>query len=1187
MTPAPPSTHQGSDVVTLQDRYTLEDGRVHLTGIQALVRLVLAQARRDREAGLRIGSFVSGYQGSPLGGLDLALGQVRNMLEEHGAVHVPALNEELAATALRGTQMLDRYAHSRFDGVTGFWYGKGPGMDRSGDALRHGNFAGTSEQGAVVVLSGEDHEAKSSSMPYEQQYAFMHHGIPVVYPATVAEFLELGMHAVAMSRFAGCWVGMKLVGQLCDGGQTVRVHPDRPGIVVPELEIDGRPYRKRQDHMLFPGQSIETERWVFDERLAAATAYARANGLDTLTVHGDRDRMAVVTAGKSHADTMQALRQLGLDDDALRALGVRVLKLGVVYPLDTDFLRETLTDVTEVLVVEEKRPLLEHGIKEALYEVPAGPRVIGKRDVDGSPVFPDYGSLDADVIAATLAPRLSRLGRLPDRAAERLAAVETVRQRDYVTTLRRAPNYCSGCPHNVSTVHPEDHVAWGSPGCHIFAAVMDQPHRQVDATFQLGGEGAGWVGLSPFTDLDHVVQNQGDGSLFHSSYLNIRFAVASGVSLTFKILFNGSAANTGAQEPVGGSDVPRLCQALALDGVAKIAVIARSPSDYRRADLPTIARVHRAEQVDAVLADLRQTPGVTIFLYDGMCANEERRQRKRGLLPRSDTFVVINEDVCENCGDCGAKTNCMSLQKVDTEFGPKTAVHQSSCNQAQECLVGDCPSFVTVTNTEPPRRPRAPHLGADAVPDPELPRLDGPYQVYVPGVGGTGVLTVNAMLAWAALLDGRDCVTYDQTGAAQKWGAVLSNIAICPRGHELPANTVARARADLLLALDLAAAADPANLDRCSPERTAAVVNSSLLPTGEMIRNARLDPAIDTMTAAIERFTDSGRSVTVAAQELAEKLFGDYMATNVVAVGAAHQAGLLPLSAESIESALRLNGTAVDQNVQAFRYGRLAVHDPAAVAAMTTPQRRNADEEVAAQRAGLRSSDAAAYDELVSGLADLGEEARRLLAVRAAELIRFQDAGYARDYVGFVREVADAERQRRGSGAVTTAVIRNLYRLMAYKDEYEVARLHLTAAARQRHESLFGPRPSITYHLQPPVLRALGMRRKLRLGRWFELVFHVLHASRRLRGTRFDPFGHAHVRREERRLVGWYRDLVRAGLEELRPMTEETVRRLAELPDLIRGYEDVKLAGVAAATERATELVAELDHPTRLPLLRS
>jgi indolepyruvate ferredoxin oxidoreductase len=739
----------------------------------------------------------------------------------------------------------------------------------------------------------------------------------------------------------------------------------------------------------------------------------------------------------------------------------------------------------------------------------------------------------------------------------------------------------------VSTVHQDDQVAWGSPGCHIFAAVMDQPHRQIDATYQLGGEGAGWIGLSPFTDLEHIVQNQGDGSLFHSSYLNIRFAVASGVSLTFKILFNGSAANTGAQEAVGGSDVPRLCQALALDGVAKIAVIARDPADYRRAKLPKNATVHRADEIDAVLEDLGRTSGVTIFLYDGMCANEERRQRKRGLLPRSDTYVVINEDVCENCGDCGAKTNCMSLQKVDTEFGPKTAVHQSSCNQATACLVGDCPSFVTVTSPEPPRRPQAPRLEPEALPDPEFPILDRPYQVYVPGVGGTGVLTVNAMLAWAALLDGKDCVTYDQTGAAQKWGAVLSSIAICPRGHELPANKVVRARVDLLLALDLAAASDPANLDRCSPERTAAVINSSLLPTGEMIRNARLDPATDTMTASIERFTDTGRSVTVAAQDLAEKLFGDYMATNIVAVGAAHQAGLLPLSAESIEGAIRLNGTAVEQNIQAFRYGRLAVHDPAAVTAITTPPRRTADEEIAFQRTGLRWRDAAAYDELIAGFGDLPEGDRGLLAVRVAELIRYLNADYARDYCVFVWDVANLERERRGSGAVTTAVIRNLYKLMAYKDEYEVARLHLTAAARQRRESMFGPRPKVTYHLHPPLLRALGMKRKLRFGRWFEPVFRILRTLRRLRGTPFDPFGYAHLRREERRLIGWYRDLVSSGLDKLRPMTQETVRQLAELPEDIRGYEDIKLADIAAATERATELVAELDHPTRLPLLRS
>ncbi|HEY6098400.1 MAG TPA: indolepyruvate ferredoxin oxidoreductase family protein, partial [Anaeromyxobacter sp.] len=1042
--PAEPKTPRPR-TPTLDDRTHLESGRVFLTGVQALVRLPFEQARRDRTAGLRTGTFVTGYPGSPLGGYDLALAEAVRRHPAPGFVHRPAQNEEMAATALMGTQMLERYPHSSYDGVVGFWYGKGPGLDRAGDAIRHGNYAGTSRHGAVVVLSGEDHEAKSSTMPFGQEHYFVHAGMPVLHPASVAEFLELGLHAVAMSRYSGLWVAMKLVGQLCDGGETLDVDPARPAIARAELRIGGSPFQKRQYHRFFPGETVETERLLHAERLPAAAAYARANRLDRVVVATERDRLAIVSAGKSFADTRQALSDLGLEDATLRDAGIRLVKLGLVHPLDGAFVVDALRGVEEVLVVEEKRGFLEERIKAALYPLADRPRVLGKEDERGAPLFPDYGGLDADLVAERLGPRLlARAGRAAARLSARLDELRAVRAREATPLQRRAPNYCSGCPHNVSTLLSPGQVAWSAPGCHVFATLIEQPERHADATFQLGGEGLAWIGLAPFTDLPHVIQNQGDGGLFHSSYLNIRFAVAAGVRITFRILYNGAVANTGAQKPVGQRDVPTLARLLALEGVRKIAIVARDPADYRRAELPGAARVHRREALDEVLRDLAATDGVTVLLYDGECANERRRQEKRGLRAAPTRFVLVNEEVCENCGDCGARSNCMSLQKVETELGPKTQVHASSCNQDRLCLEGDCPSFVTVEVRGGGRRtPALPALDLAAVPEPAPPALDRPFHVVMPGVGGTGVLTVSSILAWAALLDGKHALSYDQTGAAQKWGAVLSSLVLSPPGHPAAANKVGLGRADLFLALDPMAAADPANLARCAPDRTAAVVSTTLLPSGEMVRDVHLDPGLDRMIGAISRVCHPERTVEVEARRLAEALFGDHLAANLLALGAAWQSGFLPLSARAIEDAIGLNGTAVDQNLAAFRYGRLWRHAPERLERALRPAAPSLGDVVLREGNALGRR-GRAYHALLDRCGELDVETRRLMAVRVAGLIRHEDAASAGRYVEAVLGSFRRERRVMGPAAeprVTREVARNLHKLMAYKDEYEVARL--------------------------------------------------------------------------------------------------------------------------------------------------
>jgi indolepyruvate ferredoxin oxidoreductase len=692
------------------------------------------------------------------------------------------------------------------------------------------------------------------------------------------------------------------------------------------------------------------------------------------------------------------------------------------------------------------------------------------------------------------------------------------------------------------------------------------------------------VGLAPFTDLEHVVQNQGDGALFHSSYLNIRFAVAAGVRITFRILYNGAVANTGAQEPVGQRDVPTLARLLALEGVRKVAIVARDPAVYRGVDLPDAATVHGRDAMDPVLRDLAATEGVTVLLYDGECANERRRRQKRGRLEAPSRFVLVNEEVCENCGHCGALTNCMSLHKVETELGQKTQVHQSSCNQDHLCLGGDCPSFVTVeVRGGGRRRPTPPAVELEALPDPVLPRLDRPFHVVIPGVGGTGVLTVSSILAWAALLDGKSALSYDQTGAAQKWGSVLSSLVLSDPSCPPVASKVGLGRADLFLALDPMAAADPVNLARCLPERSAAVVNTTLLPSGEMIRDVHLDPGAERMIEAISRVCDPERTVKVEARGLAEALFGDHLAANVLALGVAWQSGFLPLSARAIEEAIALNGTAVEQNLSAFRHGRLWRHAPEQIERRLCPLPPSRVE-VARREAGRLGARGRAYEELLERCAELDEESRCLLPVRVAGLVRHQDLASARRYVDRVLDTFRRERRALGAETeprVTHAVIRNLHKLMAYKDEYEVARLHLEAAMQARAEASFTGRVRVHYYLQPPLLRALGLGGKLRLGRWIEPGLWLLARMRRVRGTFLDPFGRTEVRRLERRLVPWYAGSIEHALAELRPENHAQVTALADLPDLIRGYEGLKLESARGAMERAEVLLDDLRGAAR------
>ncbi len=1164
---------------SLDDRYLVENGRVLLTGIQALVRLPIDQARRDGAAGRRIGTFISGYPGSPLAAYDRSLQAASTITGRFGIVHQPGQNEELASTAVTGTQLLDLYPHERYDGVVGIWYGKGPGMDRSLDAMRHGNYMGTSARGAVVVLSGEDHEAVSSTLPIQQEYAFAHCGIPLLYPSSVQEILELGLHAVAMSRHSGCWVGLKLVTQLCDSAQVCEVSPDAPVPVIPEPEDPAQRSGRAQYFRFLPGETVANERALYTQRHPAALAYVAANRLNEAVLTSSSDRVAVVAAGKSWADLRHALADMSVDDAALSHAGVRLVKLACLYPADLSFLRSALLGLEEVIVIEEKRGFLEEQVCAALAGLPGAPRVHGKRDREGREWFPAWGGLDADAITRLLGPRLAELLPGPTRISARIEEITAARERRHELLPLRLPNYCSGCPHNFSTRLLPGQTAWSAPGCHVFATVIDQPERHTDVVTQYGGDGLAWIGLAPFTDRQHMIVNTGDGSLFHSSYQNIRFAIAAGVTMTFKILYNGAIANTGAQKPVGQIEVPRLARLLALEGVAKMAIVAKDPHVYRGVRWPSNCRLEGPEGYEALMTDLERTAGVTVFLYDGECSNERRRKQRRGLAPRPSRYLVINEDVCESCGDCGRAANCMSLQSVATEFGPKTRIQQSSCNQDHLCVTGDCPSFMTVDAKPGSGRVRRtpPELDADAVPDVARPSCLEPYRIHITGVGGTGVLTLNAILSWAGTLEGRRIASYDQTGAAQKWGAVVSSIAIWERGPAA-SSRVGCAQADLYLALDLMAGSDARNLERCGPGRTAAVLNTTLLPDGRTIRDPRVQPPRDAFVRAIEACTDPGRTVTVEAGLLADTLFDDHMTTNLIALGSAYQAGLLPIGADALEAAIRLNGVAVERNVQAFRYGRLARHDPARVAELSaappTPLPAGRLE---------RAADLWRRHPALSGLVDrvkgLDDATRSLLRIRGGDLIDYQSPRYATSYVTFVLSCAERERARLGEAsdlALTREVARSLHKLMAYKDEYEVARLHHRARARVRAGSGLEAPAAIGYLLHPPLLRAMGLRRKVRLGGWFDPAFTALHALRRVRGTWADIFRWPEVRRIERELPGWYRATVAQVLEVLTPENREIALQVAGLPDMIRGYEQIKVASATRARQQGATLLARL-----------
>ncbi|GHG65917.1 indolepyruvate ferredoxin oxidoreductase family protein [Amycolatopsis acidiphila] len=1148
---------------SLREKYVRDEGTIYLTGVQALVRTLLERSACDRGAGLTTATFVSGYEGSPLAGYDLELARQRDLLTAAGVRHEPGLNEELAATAVLGSQLAGEVGSLSCDGVTGIWYGKAPGLDRASDALRHANLVGTGPAGGAVALVGDDPGAKSSTVPGASEAALADLAIPTLYPADSQEVVEFGLHAQYLSRFSGVWTALKMATAVADGASTAVVRRAALPAVFAELG----PSAHRPSSQLLGPNLMALERSLHEIRLPRALDYARHSGLNTIVHSRPSDRVGVIAAGKTYLDLRQALELLGLDEAALARHGIRLLKLGMVHPVEPGIVTEFAAGLDEIVVVEEKRSFLETAVKEILYGRTGAPSVVGKRDAKGSRLFAETGELDADSVAVGLASALEHLGLEPVRAWQRERARARTAQIS-LPLVTRTPYFCSGCPHNSSTAVRDGSLVGAGIGCHAMVLFME-PDRvgTVVGLTQMGGEGAQWIGMAPFLDEQHFVQNIGDGTFLHSGSLAVRAAVAAGVNVTYKLLYNSTVAMTGGQDAVGALPVERLAGLLLAEGVERVVITTEDPGRLAGRSLPAGVRVRPREDLPDVQRELAAVPGVTVLIHDQECAAEKRRKRRRGKLAAPAARVMINERICEGCGDCGSKSNCLSVQPVATEFGRKTRINQSSCNLDFSCLEGDCPSFVTVLPGGTQRRARVADLPADALPAPTgVPGTD--FALRICGVGGTGVVTISQVLATAAVLEGRSVRTLDQTGLAQKGGAVISDLKVsaapAPRTAKLH-----RGSCDLYLGCDVVVAADPANLAVASADRTVAVVSSTQVPTGRMVvdTTARFPPHAR-ISAAIDEA--SRRSAYLDAGRLADRLFGDEQYANMILVGAALQTGALPLDATALEQAITLNGTAVEANIQALRRGRQAIADPDAVRGLL-------------EDGGVRTEPvdpaAAAPLAAAAGLPG-GSAVAELVRARVSDLIGYQNTRYAKEYAEFVARVHAAEDAAApGSAVLTEAVARYLHKLMAYKDEYEVARLSLAPAFQAELAATFGPSARYANRLHPPVLRVLGMRRKIALGPSARPALRVLKGLRRLRGTPADLFGYARVRKVERALIAEYREAVLESLDLLSPVTLPVAVRLAELPDLVRGYERIKLDNVdryRAALAQAREQLREV-----------
>lgn len=1168
---------------TLDDKYENEDGLAYLTGTQALVLLPMLQRRRDAAAGLKTAGYVSGYRGSPLGAYDLALGKARSHLEKHHVTFVPGLNEELAATAVWGTQQANAFPGARYDGVFGIWYGKGPGVDRAGDVLRHANQAGTARHGGVIALAGDDHGAKSSTVAAQTDFLFQAVSMPVLAPATTQDYIDLGLTGFAMSRFTGTWVAIKAVTDTIETAGIVDVSATRLAFVDPDVAMPPGGVNLRWPEEPF----AKLEERLANHKMPAVLAWARANRLDHHVLgvpNGEPARLGIVSTGKAWLDVMQALADLGIDDAVAHRIGIRVYKVAMPWPLESEGAREFCAGCDEVLVIEEKRSLIESQLRDALYALPARPRVTGKVDADGALLLPEWGELSPALCLRTIAARLNaaapsrgdpQAGRalqaVQARCDERLTLLAAKEQvsADNLLPAERTPYFCSGCPHNSSTKVPEGSRAVAGIGCSYMATWMDRS----TATFtQMGGEGGTWIGQAPYTETPHVFQNLGDGTYFHSGSLAIRHAVATRTPITYKILFNDAVAMTGGQEHDGQLTPAAIARQVAAEGVKRIVVVTDDPSKYPAGYFDANMQVHHRSELDTVQRELREYLDVSVLIYDQTCAAEKRRRSKRSAEPVIPKRVFINEQVCENCGDCTAKSNCVSVQPVETELGRKRTIDQSSCNSDRSCVDGFCPSFVTVEGATLRRRAAAEGEKTDAavgaraaglpppsgLPEPERPGLEAPYSLLVTGIGGTGVITIGHLLGMAAHLEGKSVTVLDMTGLAQKNGAVMSFIRFGAPGQALYSPRIGTASADAVIGCDLIVTAGRDALSRMAAGRTRVVANAAITPTADFARNPDWAVPHGALEAEIERAAGSSKACAyVDATRVVTAILGDSIATNMFMLGYAWQQGLVPVSADAIDRAIELNRVSVPNNRAAFAWGRAAAADPARVERIASP----AQPIQFVPRVRARS------------LPELVESRKSLLTA-------YQGADYAKLYVEFVERVAESERSLTAGNAtrLSEAVARNLAKLMAYKDEYEVARLFVDSGFMERLSGQLAGDYKVSFHLAPPLWArrgADGQPRKQAFGAWMVGAFRILARLRGLRGTVFDVFGYTQERRGERAQIASYRATIEGLLPQLHAGNLAIAIQIAALPDDIRGFGHVRAASAKAASQRQSRLVEE------------
>ena len=1127
--------------IGLNDRFSAASGTLYLTGTQALVLLPLLQARLDARRGLSTGGYVTGYRGSPLGGYDQQLERARDHLDKAGIVFQPGLNEDLAATAVWGTQQAALRGEGRVAGVYAIWYGKGPGVDRSGDALRHGNLAGSAVQGGVLVLMGDDHTCESSTTAHQSEFALVDAMIPILNPAGLQELVEYGLLGWEMSRRSGCWVGLKCVKDTVDVTGMVAIPEETLARLAALTAHEGALNIRLTD------TPLAQERRLHAQKLPAAQEFARAQGIDRILAKPRGARVGIVSAGKSHLDTLAALDAAGLRTAGQIRDDVAYLKLGMVWPVDPEIVQRFAEGLDMVVVVEEKRALIETQLKEILFNARASTRVIGKRALDGSELLPSYGALSRRDIDRALAA-----GGLTASASFAAASTALLDKAASIAVIERKPYFCAGCPHSTSTVLPAGSRAYAGIGCSYMAQWMD---RETQGFTQMGGEGANWIGESVFSTRSHVFQNMGDGTYLHSGMLAIRAAVAAGTHMTFKLLFNDAVAMTGGQKHDGVLTPGSIAAQVLAEGASKVVITSDDPDRTRESSRipPEVAIVERAS-ILAVQRELRDTPGVTVLIHDQVCAAQKRRRRKRGAMPMPQKRVFINERVCEGCGDCGIQSNCVAVLPVETAFGTKRRIDQSACNVDYSCLKGFCPSFVTVESkgalAAEPAAIEAPWKRARP---PEPQRAATPCALLVTGVGGTGIVTVSAVIGMAAYLEGLHFTSLDMAGLAQKGGEVAAHLRIAASAGELTSPRVDAGEADAIIAGDLVMAASARMLEKIRSGATRLVVNDDEIPTGDFTRDPDLRFPKAALKARLETVAGAERCDFVDAAFLARELLGDAIATNTVLLGFAFQRGMLPVSAASIEKAIAENGTAVELNLSAFLLGRLAAHDPASLGGSTAPAPAKA--------------------------MTIDDHARHLEA--------YQDARLAQEHRDFVVEVERAEIAHCGaSGPLTAAVARTLARLMTYKDEYEVARLLTLPTFDDDIRRTFGATASVRYHLAPPMLAFLkdasGRPRKIAFGAWLRGPFRLLRGLRRLRGTRLDPFGYGRERKREREAIATYRQRVRELLPLVNASNRDEAIAVLAYADQIRGYGPVKAQSFIRAEEWFRERMARFARPAAL-----